>query len=169
MDNLKNQVAKLLDELELKYNINEKKHRFELDETSDNAAVSINLYYDEECNGLYNLSCLTFNLPQERTTALLHKINKIHNGYSSIGHFYLNTNNNRIGLQSVIHVPETGIDKDVFIYFLSEPIQILDENYDEIMKVAFGPDNIAKHAINKTAEDGMTKTNDNEHMDKEEK
>lgn len=67
MDNLKNQVAKLLDELELKYNINEKKHRFELDETSDNAAVSINLYYDEGCNGLYNLSCLTFNLPKEDT------------------------------------------------------------------------------------------------------
>ena len=40
MDNLKNQVAKLLDELELKYNINEKKHRFELDETSDNAALT---------------------------------------------------------------------------------------------------------------------------------
>lgn len=99
----------------------------------------------------------------------MHKINKIHNDYSSIAHFYLNTDNNRIGLQSVIHIPESGIDKNVFIYFLSEPIQILDENYDKIMKVAFGPDNIAKHAINNTAEEGMVETDDNEHTDKEEK
>lgn len=138
MKNLKEQVAELLDEMELHYKINEKKFRFELDIPADNADVTINIYYDEQNDGLYNLSCLTFNLPKERTTALLRKINEINNATLCPAHLYLDDDGNRLAAQSVIYVTESGIDKDVFQSFLFVPANMLDENFSEIMKVAFG-------------------------------
>ena len=138
MKNLKGQVAELLDEMELHYKINEKKFRFELDIPAGNADVTINIYYDEQNDGLYNLSCLTFNLPKERTTALLRKINEINNATLCPAHLYLDNDGNRLTAQSVTYVTESGIDKDVFQSFLFVPAKMLDENFSEIMKVAFG-------------------------------
>ena len=138
MKNLKEQVAMLLDETGLYYNINETKCRFELDIPMNNAAVSTNLYYDEKNEGLYNLSCLTFSLPKSRTTALLCKINEINNGQLSPSHLFLGDDDNRLGAQSVIYVTESGIDKDVFLKFVSAPVKMLDDNYEEIMRTAFG-------------------------------
>lgn len=138
MKNLKEQVAEQLDEMKLHYKINEKKYRFELDIPTDNADVAINIYYDEQNDGLYNLSCLTFNLPESRTTALLRKINEINNATFCPAHLYLDKDGNRLGAQSVIYATESGIDKDVFKSFLIVPANLLDDNFSEIMKVAFG-------------------------------
>ena len=38
----------------------------------------------------------------------------------------------------MIYATENGIDEDVFLKFLASPAQMLDDNYEEIMKVAFG-------------------------------
>lgn len=138
MKNLKEQVAEQLDEMKLHYKINEKKYRFELDIPADNADIAINIYYDEQNDGLYNLSCLTFNLPESHTTALLRKINEINNATFCPAHLYLDKDGNRLGAQSVIYATESGIDKDVFKSFLIVPANLLDDNFSEIMKVAFG-------------------------------
>lgn len=138
MGNLKEQVAKLLDEMEFSYDINEGKHLFYFDVATKRADVSVNICYDEESQCLYNLSCLTFNLPEECKAALLCKINEIHNSSLSAAHLYLDNDGNRLSAQAVIDVPKGGVDKDVFGYFLCAPGNMLDEYFDEIMKVAFG-------------------------------
>ena len=138
MKNLKEQVAELLDKMKVHYKVNENKCRFELDIPTDNADVTINIFYDEQNDGLYNLSCLTFNLPKGRTTALLRKINEINNATLCPAHLYLDDDGNRLAAQSVIYVTGSGIDKDVFQSFLFVPANMLDENFSEIMKVAFG-------------------------------
>lgn len=135
MANLKKQVTKQLDRLELNYNVNKKKYRFELDIPAKNGLVQTNLYYDEEQNGIYNLSCFTFNLPKERTTEVLHKINEIHNKSFSLAHLYID-DKNWLGAQSVIYISKNRIDEDVFKKFLFAPIWMLDYSYDEI-KIAF--------------------------------
>ncbi len=137
MKNLKEQVAELLDNMKVHYKVNENKCRFELDIPTDNADVTINIFYDEQNDGLYNLSCLTFNLPKERTTALLRKINEINNATLCPAHLYLDNDGNRLAAQSVTYVTESGIDKDVFQSFLFVPANLLDDKFSEIMKVAF--------------------------------
>lgn len=137
MENLKEQVAKLLDEIEFSYNINEERQLFYFDVVTERADVSVNICYDEENQCLYNFSCLTFNLPEERKAALLCKINEIHNSSSSAAHLYLDNDGNRVSAQTVMYVPSGEVDKEVFKYLLSAPANMLEEYFDEIMKVAF--------------------------------
>lgn len=141
MEDLKKQVEEQLDKLELKYNVNEEKKRFELDITMHNVTVSINLIYDEIDMRLFNISCLTFNLPKERTSAILNKINKIHSTSFYQAYLYLSPEDCCLAAQSMIDVPESGIDESVFAKFLFSTCIILDEKYFDIMKVAFGPTN----------------------------
>ena len=124
MKNLKEQVAELLDNMKVHYKVNENKCRFELDIPTDNADVAINIFYDEQNDGLY-------------TTSLLRRINDINNATLCPAHLYLDDDGNRLAAQSVIYVTESGIDKDVFQSFLFVPANMLDENFSEIMKVAF--------------------------------
>lgn len=138
MKNMKKQVSKLLDELEFVYNFNEKHQCFEFNTPMANVDVSTILFYDKKSGGLYNRSSLTFNLPKIHTTALLRKINDIENEAETTAHLYLDIENNRIGAQSMIYATENGIYEDVFLKFLASPAQMLDDNYEEIMKVAFG-------------------------------
>ena len=133
MNNLKEQVARLLDEWEISYNLNEEKSRFEIDIPMD-----INLVYDEEGMRLHNISCLMFNLPKERTTEVLYAINKIHNTSWELAHLYLSEKDNRLAAQASIDVPESGLDTEVFRYFVVSTCGMLDNNFNKIMSVAFG-------------------------------
>ena len=138
MDNLKDQVARLLHEWDLDYRLNEAKSRFELDIPMDNADVSINIVYNEEGMRLYNISCLTFNLPKERATEVLYAINKIHNTSFSLAHLYLGEQDCRLAAQATVDVPEGGLDSEVFRYFVISTCELLDESFPGIMAVAFG-------------------------------
>lgn len=138
MNNLKEQVARLLDEWEVSYNLNEEKSRFEIDIPADNVDVSINLVYDEEGMRLHNIGCLMFNLPKERTTEVLYAINKIHNTSWELAHLYLGEKDNRLAAQASIDVPEGGLDTEVFRYFVLSTCFIVDDNFKKIMAVAFG-------------------------------
>ena len=138
MDNLKDQVARLLHEWDLDYRLNEAKSRFEMDIPMDNADVSINIVYNEEGMRLYNISCLTFNLPKERATEVLYAINKIHDTSFSLAHLYLGEQDCRLAAQATVDVPESGLDSDVFRYFVISTCELLDESFPKIMAVAFG-------------------------------
>lgn len=69
---------------------------------------------------------------------MLCKINEIHNSSSSAAHLYLDNDGNRLSAQTVMYVPSGEVDKEVFKYLLSAPANMLEEYFDEIMKVAFG-------------------------------
>ena len=138
MNSLKDEVARLLNEWEVSYNLNEEKARFEIDIPADNVDVSINLVYDEKGMRLHNLSSLMFNLPKERTTEVLHAINKIHNTSWELAHLYLGEKDNRLAAQASIDVPESGLDTEVFRYFVLSTCFMLDDNFNKIMAVAFG-------------------------------
>ena len=115
MDNLKEQVARQLNEWGLSYNLNEKKSRFELDLPMDNVDVSINLVYDEKNMRLHNLSYLPFNLPKRRTTEVLYAINKIHNTSWELAHLYLEEENNRLAVMC-LKVDWTQKYSDISLY-----------------------------------------------------
>ena len=138
MNNLKEQVARLLDEWEISYNLNEEKSRFEIDIPMDNVDVSINLVYDEKNMRLHNLSCLMFNLPKERTMEVLYAINKIHNTSWELAYLYLSEKDNRLAAQASIDGPESGLDTEVFRFFVVSTCGMLDDNFNKIRSVAFG-------------------------------
>ena len=138
MGTLKEQVRNALDALELHYGVNDEKCRFELDMKMEHTDVSINLVYDEEMMRLFCFSCLTFCLPKERSGEILRKINEIHNGSFSLAHLYLGTEDNRLAAQSAMDVTERGLDEEQFKYFLASTCELLEENFEAIMAVAYG-------------------------------
>ena len=138
MENLTEQVAKLLDEMEFCYDFDEEQNGFFLEIRMDNTDVDIIIIADDEAKCLYNRTNLTLTLPDDSITAVLHKINEIHNQSFSQAHIYIDEDDKKLTAQAVIDIPESGIDKDIFQSFLFVPAKMLDDNFGEIMKVAFG-------------------------------
>lgn len=138
MEILKKQVTKLLDELEFHYEIDEERSIFEFAVNAGNADVDVILRYDEEGMRLYNLANLEFSLPKDGITAVLYKINEIHNKSFSQAHLYIDNEDNRLNAEAVIDVPENGLDKDVFGYFLYSTMSMLNKYFNDIMSVAYG-------------------------------
>lgn len=137
MKNLKKMVAELLEELEIDYVINEKKSSFEFDLLSEYVKVSICLLFDETNRRLYNLGYLSFCLPRERMTDVLYKINEIHYKTFYQAHMYLSVDECRLMAQAMINVPEDGLSLDVFANFLLATCNLLNDNYNDLMKVAY--------------------------------
>lgn len=144
MESLKEQVTKLLDELELHYEIDEEHSIFEFAVNAGNADVDVILHYDEKGMRLCNLANLEFSLPKDGITAVLYKINEIHNKSFSQAHLYIDDEDNRLNAEAVIDVPENGLDKDVFGYFLYSTISMLNKYFNDIMSVAYGQTNLKK-------------------------
>lgn len=141
MESLKEQVTRLLDELEFHYEIDEERSVFEFAVNAGNADVDVILHYDEEGMRLYNLANLEFSLPKDGITAVLYKINEIHNKSFSQAHLYIDDEDNRLNAGAVIDVPENGLDKDVFGYFLYSTISMLNKYFNDIMSAAYGQTN----------------------------
>ena len=139
MENLTEQVAKLLDEMEFSYDFDEEQNGFFLEIRMDNTDVDIIIIADDEAKCLYNITNLTLTLPDDSITAVLHKINEIHNQSFSQAHLFINEDDNKLTAQAVIDIPESVIvDGDIFKNFLSSAPQLLDDNFNDIMSVAFG-------------------------------
>lgn len=137
MKNLKKMVAELLEELEIDYVINEKKSSFEFDLLSEYVKVSICLLFDETNRRLYNLGYLSFCLPRERMTDVLYKINEIHYKTFYQAHMYLSVDDCRLMAQAIIDVPKNGLSLNVFANFLLATCNLLNDNYNDLMKVAY--------------------------------
>ena len=139
MENLTEQIAKLLDEMEFSYDFDEEQNGFFLEIRMNNTDVDIIILADDEAKCLYNRTNLTLTLPDDSITDVLYKINEIHNKSFSQAHLYINEDDNKLTAQAVIDIPESGIvDGDIFKYFLSSAAQLLDDNFNDIMSVAFG-------------------------------
>ena len=142
MENLTEQVAKLLDEMEFCYDFDEGQKAFFLGIRMDNTDVDIVILADDETKCLYNKGRLTLALPEDSNTDLLYKINEIHNRSFSQAHLYIDENDNRLTALTVIDIPESEIvDADIFERFLYSTAELLDDNFNDIMSVAFGQKN----------------------------
>lgn len=137
MKNLKKMVAELLEELEVGYVINEEKSSFEFDLQAEYVKVSMCLVFHEANRMLYNLSYLTSCLPRESMTDVLYKINEIHYMAFNQAHMYLSVDDCRLMAQAMINVPEDGLSLDVFANFLLATCNLLNDNYNDLMKVAY--------------------------------
>lgn len=144
MKNLKDQVAELLDAMELSY-----EYKYEQDEEWDvfysgigmsNTDVYISLICDKKDMRLHNLSGISFTIVEEKVTAMLFKINEVNNSSFSQAHLFINDDNELIA-QAAIDVPESGIiDKDIFGCFVASTAQLLNDNFDDVMLVVNGRD-----------------------------
>lgn len=142
MKNLTDQVTKLLDEMEFGYDFIKEQKGFFFGIRMDNTDVDIVILTDDEKKCLYNRSRLTLALPEESITAVLYKINEIHNRSFSQAHLYIDEDDNKLTALAVIDIPESGVvDGDIFRYFLYSAPQLLDDNFNDIMGVAFGQEN----------------------------
>lgn len=130
-------VAELLEELEVGYVINEEKSSFEFDLQAEYVKVSMCLVFHEANRMLYNLSYLTSCLPRESMTDVLYKINEIHYMAFNQAHMYLSVDDCRLMAQAMINVPEDGLSLDVFANFLLATCNLLNDNYNDLMKVAY--------------------------------
>lgn len=136
MKNLKEQVAKLLDEQDFHYKVNEEKNRFAFGISTGNVDMDVNLLYDEEDLCLYNFCSLTSTLPEDGVVAAMYKINEIHNQSFSLAHLYIDEDDNTLSAQAVMEVPKNGLEKDVFETFLYSTMQLLDDNAKDIIAIA---------------------------------
>lgn len=136
MKNLKEQVAKLLDEQDFHYKANEEKNRFAFGISTGNVDMDVNLLYDEEDLCLYNFCSQTSTLSEDGVVAAIYKINEIHNQSFSLAHLYIDENDNTLSAQAVMEVPKNGLEKDVFETFLYSTIQLLDDNAKDIIAIA---------------------------------
>lgn len=139
MKNLKDQIVELLAEMELNYDFDEELEVFNLQIRMENTDVNIRFTYDEENLCLYNVSSLMSSLPQDGITAVLYKINEIHNRSFSQAHLYIDNDDNKLYAQAVIDIPENRvIDKDIFGFFIFSAADLLNDNFNDIMNAAYG-------------------------------
>ncbi len=138
MQPLKEQITALLEALELNFEFDEENNLFRLNFEAENAPVHVCISYDDERKLLINRSWISINLPKERKAAILYAINKLHDEWCTPAYLYLDEDDNELSSRCMIDVPENGLERDVFGYFLFSTVNCLDDKFKDIMAVAYG-------------------------------
>lgn len=138
MQPLKEQITALLKALELNFKFDEEVKIFRLNFEAENAPVHVAIQYDDEKRVIINKAWISLNLPQERKTAILYAINKIHDEWCTPAYLYLDGDDNGLMARCMIDVPETGLEQEIFAYFVDSTVSLLDDNFKDIMAVAYG-------------------------------
>lgn len=138
MQPLKEQITALLEDLELKFEFDEENNLFRLNFETENAPIHSCISYDDELKLIINRSWISINLPKERKTAILYAINRIHDEWCTKAYLLLGEDDNRLMARCMIDAPETGLDQEIFAYFVDSTISLLDDNFKDIMAVAYG-------------------------------
>lgn len=138
MQSLKEQITAFLEALELNFKIDEEAKCFRVNFEAKNAPVHVAIVYDDENQLIINKAWISLNLPQDRKTAILYAINKIHNEWCTPAYLYLDNDDNGLMARCMIDVPETGLEQELFAYFVDSTVSMLDDNFKDIMAVAYG-------------------------------
>lgn len=138
MQSLKEQITAFLEARELKYEFEEENNIFRLGFDMDNAPVRVVIKYNDEKQVILNNAWIPISLPKERKAAILYAINKIHSEYAWTAYLYLNEDDNELTAQCMINVPKAEVDQEVFDNLVSSTVSMLDDNFKDIMAVAYG-------------------------------
>lgn len=138
MQSLKEQIQGFLEARELNFEFEEENNLFRLNFNMENTTVHVVISYNDEKKWILNRAWMSINLPKERKAAILYAINKIHDEWCTAPYLYLDEEDNELMARCMIDVPEGGVAQEVFDSFLDSTVLMLDDNFKDIMAVAYG-------------------------------
>lgn len=138
MQSLKEQITAFLEARELKFEFLEEVNVFRLNFDMENVTVHVGISYNDEKKWILNRAWMSINLPKERKAAILYAINKIHDEWCTAPYLYLDEEDNELMARCMIDIPEGGVAQEVFDSFLDSTVFMLDDNFKDIMAVAYG-------------------------------
>lgn len=135
MNNLVKQVEQYLYQLNIKAEL-EEPEIFGFDINMENTMLSVRIICDRHEKRVMIFGEAPFNIPKNKMTEVLLKLNDIHQHEYNTAHCFINVENEHIMSQVILNLDSNnGIDYDVFRYGLCDVCYIIDNYYRDLMKV----------------------------------
>lgn len=138
-DTLLAKVKSHLEQLELKFEVDNENATFFFSFDMENTIVEIKILCDLENERLFLSGFSTIKVPQEKRPAILEKINEIHWEDYWNAHLLINEESKCVMSYAVLYAMGE-LDFDVFRETLNDVSSIIDFRYKDLMKVIVNPD-----------------------------
>ena len=134
-----NQVKSHLEELELKYEVNEEQNTFNFTFEMENTKVDIKIVCDVDNNRLFLSGFSSIKIPQDKRPNILEKINEINWEDFWNAHLFINEETQHVMSYAVLYTMG-GLHLEVFRETLYDVSNIIDTRFKDLMQIIVNPD-----------------------------